>query len=149
MSCKSEYQVTKEKGWTVCKIEHKRQPQIHDWETPDFLTADRDDTVTWLRHIRMEGLDLLVWKKDTVSCRMSSGPLYQTGTLGVTTEITIEYLSVCKWQHNFTLRSVGKVGCGKENWNFLKPKPWELMCRNVTSAQTNTKCPICETFSEN
>jgi len=32
-----------------------------------------------------------------------------------TTEITIECLRVCKWQHSFTLRSVGKVDYNNGN----------------------------------
>jgi hypothetical protein len=74
--------------------ESKIQPQKQDWVTPDFLSADRDDTLTWLCHISMEGPDMLVWKTDTLSCRTSSGSLYQTATPGVTTEITIGCLGM-------------------------------------------------------
>jgi hypothetical protein len=72
------------KFWTVFTTEHKIQPQTQDWEKPDFIGADRDDTVTWLRHISLEIPDLLVWKTTNLCCRTSSGPLYQTASLGVT-----------------------------------------------------------------
>ena len=109
MSCNSEYQLTEEKGWNVFTADHKTQLQTQDWETPDVLSADRDEKVTWLHHICLEGPDMLFWKTDTLSCRTSSGPLQQNATPVVTTEITIEFLRMCEWKHSFTLRSVGKV----------------------------------------
>jgi hypothetical protein len=75
------------KFWTVFTIEHKIQLQTQEWEKPDFIGADLDDTVTLLRHIYLEISDLLVWKTDTVWCRTSNGPLYQSASPGVTTEI--------------------------------------------------------------
>ena len=141
--------MTKEEVWTVFTTEHKIHPQTKNWVTTDFLSADRHNTVTLLRHICLDGPELLFCTTDTRSCRTSSGPLYQTATPDVTTEITIECLRVCKWQHSFTFRSVGKVDCCIGNWIFLKPKTWEWTSTEVTTAQKDTKCPICETVSEN
>jgi len=42
------------KGGTLFTIEDKIQPETQVWGTPNNLSADGDDTVTWLRHILME-----------------------------------------------------------------------------------------------
>ena len=73
----------------------------------------------------------------------------QPATPIVITEITIECLRVCKWQHSFTLRSVGKVGCGIGTWNFLEPRILERTSTDVIFASTSKKYPICETVREN
>jgi len=85
----------------------------------------------------------------SVSCSTQSGPVYLNDTSGVTTEITIVCLRVCKWQQSSTIRSVGKVACGNGNCNFLKPKPCEWPQIDITSLQTSTNCTICETVSQN
>jgi hypothetical protein len=60
LHCQCEYKLTKERGWTFLKTEHKIQPQTQDWVTSDFLSADRDDKGTWLCHICLEAPDNLV-----------------------------------------------------------------------------------------
>jgi hypothetical protein len=84
---------------TKCNRKHKT-------DDASFLCADRDSTLMWPHHVYLEGPDLLIWQTDTECGRPSSGSLYQTAKTGVKTEITIEWMTVCKWQHSFTFRSV-------------------------------------------
>ena len=105
---------------TFSIIEHKIQPQTQDWERSDVISVDGDDTVTLLRHICMERCrtfslaDGHCMLQDVQRCAITNCHT------GVTTEITVLCLRVCKWQCSFTFRSAGKTDCGNGNWSFLK-----------------------------